>query len=68
MESTLVHKLCEKEKAMNNNMVCILCPHFLAVNRIKTGTVHKTAKKCWSVTAGKTVQFLIWWLLSDTVQ
>lgn len=44
IESTLVCELCEQEKAMNNNMVSILCPHFLAVYRIKTGRVRKTAK------------------------
>lgn len=44
IESTLVCELCEQEKAMNNNTVFILCPHFLAVYRMKTGRVHKTAK------------------------
>lgn len=53
MESTLVHELCVQEKAVNNNIVSILYPHFLIVNRIKTGKVHKTAKKYWSITAEK---------------
>jgi len=36
--------MCAREKEMNNNMVSILCPHFLSVYRIKPGRVHKTAK------------------------
>lgn len=48
-----------QEKAMTNNIVSILCPHFLFANRIKTRKIHKGAKKYRPIIAGKTGQFLI---------